>query len=251
MEKMIYAILSVKNNPEKLNVLLSEMKSLSDVDLYPVSCGEIVAVVSDIKRADLIADRSNAIEYAGVIETLAQKFTLLPVRFGSVMESTDAIIKMLERNFNEIQRNLQKVENKFEFGLKIFCESEKLLAELKAKSEDDAQTPAKPAPERKNSVYREYVNMKLKEHKLEELMLAYVDSVIAEITGCLAHLNAISKFKKMATPTNVIDAIFLLEKDKKDELIQAVERLQNQYPVLSFVLTGPWPPYNFVDFAVK
>lgn len=251
MEKIIYSILSVKRNPEKLNALLVGMKGISGSDLCAVSFDEITAVVSDINRTNLIADRSNAIEYAGVIENLAQQFTVLPMRYGSIMESTGSIIKMLERNYHEFQQNLQKVENKREFGLKIFCDSEKLQAELRAKSETDTTTPAKHAPEIKNSVYRDWVNKKLKEHRLEELLLTYVDSVIVKITGYLDRLNAVNKFKKMATATNIIDAVFLLDKERKDALIQAVEILQNQYPGLNFVLTGPWPPYNFVEINIK
>jgi len=251
MEKMIYSILSAKRNPEKLNALLVGMKGISDSDLCAVSFDEITAIVSDFKRADLIADRSNAIEYAGVIENLAQQFTVLPMRYGSVMESAELINKMLERNYHEFQQNLQKVENKYEFGLKIFCDSEKLKSELRIKSEADIQTPEKPATGIKNSVYKDYVDKKLKEHRLEELMLTYVDSVIAKITGYLDRLNTINKFKKMASDTNIIDAVFLLDKERKDALIHVTEDLKNQYPVLNFVLTGPWPPYNFVEIAIK
>lgn len=251
MEKMIYSILSVKRNPEKLNALLVGMKGISGSDLCAVSFDEITAIVSDVKRADLIADRSNAIEYAGVIENLAQQFTVLPMRYGSIMESADSINKMLERNYHEFQQNLQKIENKYEFGLKIFCDSEKLKSELRIKSEADTQTPEKRATEIKNSVYRDYVDKKLKEHRLEELMLTYVDSVIAKITGYLDRLNTINKFKKMATDTNIIDAVFLLDKERKDALIHVTEDLKNQYPGLNFVLTGPWPPYNFVEIAIK
>lgn len=248
---MIYSILLVKNNPEKLSILLTGMKGIAGAGLYAVSLGEISAVASDIKRSDLIADRSNVIEYAGVIEVLTQHFTLLPVRFGSMVESAAAIEKMLERNYNEIQHNLQNVENKFEFGLKIFCDSGKLGAELNIKSEADISPPVNPAPEIKNSMYRDWVNKKLKEHRFEEMLLTYVDLVIAEITGYLARLKAVSKFKKMATTTNIIDAVFLLNKERKDALVQSVEVLQSQYPGLNFVLTGPWPPYNFVEINIK
>jgi len=248
---MIYAIVSVKKDSEKLNTLLSGMKGISGAGLCAVNFNEISAVVSEIKRADLIADKSNAIDYAGVVETLAQQFTLLPVRFGSVMESSEAIIKMLERNYDAIRDNLQKVEGKWEFGLKVFCDSEKLKAELQAKSEAGIKPPVNPAPEIENSVYRDYVNKKLKVHRLEELLLAYVESVIAEITGYLVRLNAVSKFKKMATASVMVDAVFLLDKEREDALIQAAGDLQQQYPGLSFVMTGPWPPYSFVDFTVK
>ena len=249
--EMIYSILALKNEPAKLNSILTRMKGISGTVLYAVSYDEITAVVGNVDRIDLIADKSGAIEYAGVIEDLTQQFTLLPMRFGSVLESTCEIIKILERNYLEIQQNLRNVKNKFEFGLKVFCDSEKIKEELKAKTEPEIKAPVYHGQEIKNSVYRNYVNEKLKEHRLEELILNYADSVIKEITGYLDRLNAVSKFKKMATASIIVDAVFLIHKEKKDDLIKAVGDLQGNYPGLNFIMTGPWPPYNFVELTIK
>jgi len=251
MEKMIYSIVFLTNRPEKLHSILTGLKGIAGADLYSVSFSEIAAVVCDINKADLITNQLTAIEYAAVIETLSQQFTLIPMRFGSVMESTEFIKKMVERNYLEIHQNLQKVDNKVEFGLKIFCDSDKLKAELLAKSESGITIPSDPSVELKNSIYKDYVNKKLKEHRLEELLVTYVNLVISEITGQLDRLKTISKIKKMVTPTTIIDGVFLLDKALKDELIQGVGDLQNKFPGLNFILTGPWPPYNFVDFTVK
>ena len=248
---MIYAILSLKNYSGNLNALLVNMQDNDGMNLEAVSFDGIAAVVSNIEKTSVIADKSNAIAYAGVIETLMPYFTLLPMRYGSIMESTVMIEKMLERNHDEIQQILEKVENKFEFGLKIFCDSEKLRSELSIKMQEDTIAPTNHSTETINSVFREYVNKKLKEHRLEELMLTYVDSVAAGINEYLDRWNAISKFKKMSTAANIIDAVFLLDKDKKEALIRAVEDLQKQHASLTFILTGPWPPYNFVDFTIK
>jgi hypothetical protein len=250
MDKVIYAILSVKNDTEKLVEMLVSMKGVSDAGLFLVSVNEIAAVVSEFET-NRNADRSDAIEYANVIETLSQKYTLLPVRFGSVMKSNEDIIRLLERNYQEIQHNFEKVDNKFEFGIKVFCDSEKIKDDLISKSEADTKKPEIPVSKNSNSIYREWVNEKLKVHRIEELMVTYIDSVIEEITTYLIRLKGISKFKKMVTATTVIDVVFLVDKTRKDELIQAVGNLQSQFLKLNFVLTGPWPPYNFVDFKVK
>ena len=251
MEKLIYSLVSVKNNREALNVLLADMKGISGVDLFVVATDEVAAVVSDFDRSGFTTDRAMAIEYAGLIEIMAQQFTLLPVRFGSVMESSDKIHKMLERNYHDIQQNLQKVDNKCEFGLKILCDPEKIMADLKGKTEAIININGTPSGENKNSVFREWVNKKLQEHRLEEMMITFVDSVIAALTIPLDRLNTISKFKKMATAITIIDAVFLLDKEKKKSLIQSVEEIQKQFPGLNFLLTGPWPPYNFVEIVLK
>ena len=251
MNVIIYAILSLKSNPERLTALLAGMKGIAGAGLHFVSSHEISVVVGEINRSDVIANQSNALEYASVVESISEQFTLLPVRFGSVLDSTDAIIKMVEKNYPDIQLNLQKVENKFEFGLKILCDSEKLKAELTAKYMADADIPGKTSPEIKNSPSREWVNRKLTEHRIEELLLSHIDKLIAVITASFDQLDTIHKFKKMATSAIIIDAVFLLDKGKKDALIRTVSDLQSQFPGLNFVLTGPWPPYNFVDFKIK
>jgi hypothetical protein len=248
---MIYSLLSVKRNQEELNDLLNQLKGISGGSLSSVSYATITAVVSEINGNHLIADQSNAVEYARIIEALAQQFTLLPMRFGSMMETNDAITKMMERNYLEIQQNLQKVDNKVEYGLKIFCDSGKLREKIKASYELNTQSSIKTTSQIINSIYRDYVDKKLAEHRLEDLLLTFVDSVIAGITGSLNRLKAICKFRKMITETTIIDAVFLLDKKNERSLVHLIDDFKNQFNELDFVLTGPWPPYNFVETTIK
>ncbi len=249
MQKMIYAVVSVKHNQDGLTSLLAGMKGLGGADLFAVFHDEIAAVTGEIERCDFTADKSLAIEYAGVIDALFQRYPVLPMRFGSTLESSGAILEMLVRNRDEFLQNLDRVENKQEFGLKIFCDSEKLAAELRMKSEAVLSPPADPGIT--ISAYREYINKKLKEHRLEELLVDYADTVIAEITVSLALLCAESRFKKMASAKNIIDAVFLLDKDVEIQLVRSVQDLQNKHQGLNFILTGPWPPYNFVEIKIQ
>lgn len=246
---MIYSILSVKKKSETLNACLHQLKGISGLDLFSVSYKEIAAVVCNIQSENLIADKSNAIKYAEIIEKLATDFTLLPVRFGSMMESSNQILNMLERNYADIQHNLKKLKDKYEFGLKVFCDSEKIKAELRVKTETDLKL--NPIAGSETSIYKAYIDKKLKEHRLEELLLKHVETIVLDISNQVLHLNPIYKFKKTTTTTNIIDAVFLIDKSQKDEIINAVNDLQNRYPSLHFMLTGPWPPYNFVEINLK
>jgi len=251
MGKIIYAILSNRINPGKLTSLLSEIKGIGGAGLISVSFNQISAVISDTEKAGLTATQTNAFAFASVIDTLDKNYPVLPMRFGSIIESTDSVQKMLENNYAEFQNNLQKVENKSEFGLKIFCDTRKLKAELQMKSEELSEVSEKTGSAKNDSVFKEYINQKLKAHRLEEILMGYIDSIIAEFTGFLVELKAVKKIKKMTTDTTIIDAVFLLEKNKKAELVQAIEVMQGKYSELNFVLTGPWPPYSFVDITIK
>jgi len=249
MDKMIYSIVMSDQNLDDLNAVLACMKGISGSRLYRVSFGDISAVVSNINKADVAVNASNAIEFARVAESLVQQFSLLPMRFGSMIESIIVIKKLLEKNYNEILQNLQKVGNKAEFGLRVIVHSERINAECKAKAR--AKPTLETAKGKENSIYRDYLSTKLLEHRFEEFWLEYVDTVIKDITNRLALLNPIQRIKKKIKVPNIIDAAFLIEKNQTDKLIGIVEELQNRDNGSQYLLTGPWPPYNFVDITLK
>jgi hypothetical protein len=251
MARMIYALVSSGEHPENLHSKLQGIQGIGGTELTNVSYESISAIISENEKADFTAEKEKVIEFAGVIEALSQGFTLLPMRFGSIMDSIEELNTMLERNYVKIRQNLDFVENKLEFGLKIFCDPEKITAELSSGIVAGIDHAESITSESGNSVFRDYVNKKLREHRIEELRLKYAETVIAEITEYFTGMNTMHTFRKMVSETNIIDALFLLDKDQKDTLVVAVAEMQKRNPLLSFMLTGPWPPYNFVDKSIK
>ncbi len=250
MKTMIYALIASDDNLNE-NPGLTDIKGISGGRLEIITAGKIGAVVCKIHETDLVADKNKAIDFAYVIDKLTLIFNLLPARFGSVMESAEAISTMLERNSFQIHQNLLKVKNKSEFGIKVMCDAVALKLEIATKSSPGLILSENTEMNESSSVFRNYVDKKLKEHRIEEMILVYVDEVISKITITLEGLDASFKFKKMVSEKTIIDAIFLLDKEMKNEIIQAVTGFQNQYPALNFILTGPWPPYNFVELNLK
>jgi hypothetical protein len=55
----------------------------------------------------------------------------------------------------------------------------------------------------------------------------------------------------MVTNSILLDAVFLVKKNKKDEFIQAISTFKQQHDDLQFLLTGSWPPYSFVDIVIE
>lgn len=110
MGKIIYSLVLVKKDSKKFIKLLSRLKGILGANLSVVFFGEIMAVVSDIKETSTLTDKSNLVEYAKLIETLAQQFTVLPVQYGSIMESSELVQNMLKKitlNFTRILRKLK------------------------------------------------------------------------------------------------------------------------------------------------
>lgn len=251
MEIVIYAAISDHEPLGQIDTFLAELKGLNGSYLYTIYFEDIVVVVSNIHKADLKVNEVNALLFAGIIEKLAAHFTLVPMRFGSLMDTKESVFKMLERNYNAFQQNLIKVQGRSEFGMKIIFKPKNMDAFLSTYGASKNEYEAIPASGINTSVFRAYVNQKLIEHRKEERLMTYIESLIATILQSISQLNILSKFTKKVNGTYLIDAVFLVNMKQRPQLMQVVEIFQKDHPELNFIVTGPWPAYSFVDISLK
>lgn len=232
--KCIYAIL---DSSQKLDPVFEGMAGSF---VYNVVYKDISAAVSDsdIDKSSLEVGPECALVYERIIEGLMAKHTLLPMRFGTLVKEDNEIIGILEKHYNEFISNLGQVRGKREYGLKVLFNIE--------------DTGFKPNDARGSeqlqgvSPYKKYLLGKLMEHKIEEVMMNKIDAIIEKINNSLGELSFLSKFKKRVTRKIILDGVYLVERGEKDIFIRKVKELKESYQNLKFLLTGPWPPYNFI-----
>lgn len=249
MKKIIYAILSTNQSLTEISDLVNGMKGIMDANLYALSFNDISIAVSDFTPSKDITNRELAIDFAGVIEALSQQVTLLPVRFGTFIKTDEIVHQLLVNHYDSFLRNLQKVENKCEFGLKVLCDSETFSTKISAQAAAVEVQPREYFST--DTVHTNYLLEKIKINKLEDSLFQYVDQLIEDISQYLTQINPDSKYKKMVTNSILLDAVFLVKKNKKDEFIQAISTFKQQHDDLQFLLTGSWPPYSFVDIVIE
>ena len=245
MDKIIYAIMGKSCSRSELNDLVKNIEGISGSTLYALSFREIAVAVGDFSSSKFAITKELAIDFARVIEQLSQKLTLLPIRFGTFLKSDDDILQLMEDHHDSFYNNLLKVANKAEFGLKVMWDYEKGVEKIKGKSEEEevkAETYFT-----KSTANTNYLLDKIRKHKLEDALLHHVEQLIGEISGHLSIINPDCKFKKMVSKTLILDGVFLVDKNKKDEFVRAVDLLKQQHDDLHLLLTGPWPPYSFVE----
>jgi hypothetical protein len=59
-----------------------------------------------------------------------------------------------------------------------------------------------------------------------------------------------SKELKLFSERLVLNASFLIDRNKIDDFSVEVEQLGNKYQEIKIQYSGPWPPYNFVDIQI-
>jgi len=249
MKKIIYAILSTNQSHTDISDLMNGMKGIMGADIYALSFNDISIAVSDFTSSKDLTNRELAIDFAGVIEALSQQVTLLPVRFGTFIKTDEIVQQLLINHYDSFLKNLQKVENKCEFGLKVLCDYETFSHKISAQAAAVEVQPSEYFST--NTIHTNYLLEKIKINKLEDSLFTYVDQLIEDISLQLTQINPDSKYKKMVTNSILLDAVFLVEKNKKDEFIQAISSFEQQHDALQFLVTGSWPPYSFVDIVIE
>ncbi len=76
------------------------------------------------------------------------------------------------------------------------------------------------------------------------------DKCRADFMEALKKSTAQSKELKLFSERLILNASFLVDRDKIDEFSKEVETLGNKYSHLKTQYSGPWPPYNFVDIQI-
>ena len=248
MKIFLYAVVSIPSGAPGMQSILSELSGMHGESLFPVSVSDIAVIVGHAGVEELTV-KEKAIAFAAVIEKLQDRFTLLPMRLGSEMDSIEAVSGMIDRNYSGFVKNLKQVKGRCEFGLKVFCDQAKL--EMEFKSTKSIEDPQMINTQLIRSDIADYLNKKLEHHRIEENILNFTRTIVDQINALLAEVAAAPKFNKVVSANLLVDSVFLLDKGSEALLIDSVSMMQEKYPALNFFLTGPWPPYSFVDITIR
>lgn len=72
----------------------------------------------------------------------------------------------------------------------------------------------------------------------------------SDFMEALKNKSAQSKELKLFSDRLVMNAAFLVDRDKIEDFSDEMGRLENKYANLKIQYSGPWPPYNFVDIQI-
>lgn len=247
--QILYAIVTSPGPPEILTKRLAEIKGINGSELFAFSYNGLTAVLDETSREKASATTANALAYAKVIDELFRYDTVLPLRYGTLMDSEGSVVALLKKYGATFKQNLQRLANKEEFSLKVLWDYEKGSNKIRQQMETDETNTQPLFPG--NSATKEYLLQKVKEHRFENSLLEHAEQLIGEISLLVEQFSPVHHFKKMVSKTMVLDAVFLLEEGQKEEFSQAISQLKNQQEDLRFLLTGPWPPYSFIELDMK
>jgi hypothetical protein len=213
-----------------------------------VAHGELGVLVSDVpggmpgRREDLEAHQR-------VLTEVVQAGTVLPMRFGVVMDDEDVIRRdLLDRHRHDLTELLGALKGRVQMTLKGFYEQDVVLREVVAE---------RPDIRRLNDAVKGRPEAATQQARIElgqRVAAAVEDRRAQEEQAIVERLRPLVADMQVDEPTSeraAVQAQLLVDRDRRGELDEAVRRLgEEQAGRIGFRYLGPLPPYSFADLSL-
>jgi len=247
MSIVIYAIIDI-NRITDISIFTNSLIEKFGINFDSISTSNLTAIISSETAETIKTGQESVLKYATIIDYIARNYSILPLRFGSIVATLDEGINLLVKNSDIFITTLNKVYNKEEYSIRVFTSQQHHDSSLNTTS--PSTTPNIPQILLGTTKSKNYLLKKFQIHVTEESKNSYADQLKSAFIVNLQTLTHLFDFKKSLSPECVMDVVLLIERPKRDNLIDIVSDMQLKYPENNIILTGPWPPYNFTHIKI-
>ena len=242
--KYIYGIIQ-EPEPRRFSFL-----GVGDAEVYTINYRELAAVVSDTALEEIDPTRKDVRAHTVVQDELLKNCSLLPMGFGMIADSKDDVLKLLEKNYQGLTRELVRLAGKVEVELKVYWDQEAMIKELQGGSEELTRLKAKINGA---SSPIEAQRLLIEAGKLvERIALDWKARYADRVYTVLKRLSIDAKLNSPLGVKNVLNASFLIERARESDFQKEVFKLDSQYQgKVNFKYVGPLAPYNFVNVNLE
>ena len=216
-------------------------------EVHTIHYRDICAVVSNTPIVVQDPTRENVLAHQRVNETVMQKHTVIPMSFGTVFKTDDDITELLRSAYDAFSDVLSKMQEKFEFGLKVLWDRDQIIREIEDEDEDIRRLKTEISSQKGSTYFARMQYGRLIDAALQSRTERYV----AEIFHALRDVSVASRSNKPIGDRMIMNAAFLVSREMEQAFDARVKEIGQQYDKLTFKYTGPWPPYNFVNIRLK
>jgi hypothetical protein len=216
-------------------------------EVYTVHFRDIAAVVSNTPMVVQDPTRENVLAHQRVNETVMQHHTVIPMSFGTVFKTDDDTTELLRSAYEAFLDVLTKMQDKFEFGLKVLWDRDQIVREIEEEDEDIRRLKGEISSQKGSTYFARMQYGRL----IDAALQARSERYVAEMFEALRDVSVASRSNKPIGDRMIMNAAFLVARDLEQAFDTRVKEIGQRYEKLTFKFTGPWPPYNFVNIRLK
>jgi hypothetical protein len=202
----------------------------------------LCAATSAIDATELRVTAHDALEHEAVVEGLRQFGPAIPVRFGTVLAGTPAVVRALSERYDTLVADLARLAGTVEFGLSVLWEE----PDWDAGTEPPITTLGGIASDEPGKPGSRYLRARLLQHRRDAARRAKAEAAARALDTLFHPLVLDTRWTIRPSSRVAARAAYLLHLSAVEAFQQAFEEARVLHPDLRFLLSGPWPPYNFV-----
>jgi len=228
---------------------LGSATGIGDAALHEIKHEDLAALASELPDGgELRFGREELAAHARVLEQAIEAGTILPMRFGVVMENADDVrTRLLEAHHDELVTQLWEFDGKVELRVRAIYDEAQLMREIVRADERIQRLRERVRTLPDDATYFDRIQM-------GELIVEAIDhkrSVDAE--DVLKPLAPLANQIRVGEPTHermVVSASFLVDRSRMADFDQAVDKVgQAQAQRMRLKYTGPLPPHSFTELT--
>jgi len=218
-------------------------------DVYTITEGRVAAVVSRLSSSRVRPQRSNLAAHQAVLKSLMADTTPLPITFGTIANSPDAIRKILVRNQRAFEDQFRRVSGKVEMGLRVAWDVPNIFEYFV-----NTHSELRVARDRLVGVRHEFTQ----EEKIElgrmfdRLLNDDREEHTRKVEHVLAPVCVEFASNQVRNEHEVMNVACLVRREAQEEfsagVFAAAKLFDNNF---SFDYSGPWAPHNFVELNLE
>ena len=189
----------------------------------------LAAAVSELDCEEGTPTVAELLSYARVVQDMHCRQAIVPMRYGCFLKGIPAIVDVLKQRQQQYHSLLDELEGHVEMGIRL----------LTPKTEPPLQ--AKPAANGCTYLARQRVHYQMQQDTTQS-RLGLIDIYLKAFSGLYARHRLETDVKKDA----VILSLYFLTPQNAIGRFREVFGVVAENAVPKAMLSGPWPPYNFV-----
>jgi len=223
---------------------------VGEADVYTINHQKIAAVISDTEFSEIDPTRKNVQAHTIVQDELLKEYTLLPMGFGMVSTSEEEVRGLLEKNYEGLTSELNRLADMIEVELKLYWDPETIIKEIQGENQELSRLKAKINAASSPGEIR---NLMIEAGKLvDNIVLDWKTRYADMVYTVLKELSYETKVNNPVGLKNLLNASFLIDKSRESEFKEQVYTLDTKFQgKVNFKYVGPMPPYNFVDLRLQ
>jgi len=205
------------------------------------------ALVSAAPSGRPLGTREDLFAHEKVVDTVAADVTVLPMRFGSVIEAPAVVDELLAPHLAELNAALADLDGHVQYSVKGRYEREVVLRDIVVAHPEIAELRERVHGVPEEASYQDRM-------RLGELVVGAIEERArregSQLHEALSAQAAASVARQSTDPEQVLDSAFLVPRDRLHEFEHAVDQLGDELAgTVRFRLIGPVAPYDFVAAA--